>query len=126
MTSTHFLTPQQHLDAEFMQLLLQARLDGLWATLAKEEKGLKPSVHDEDAKGKLDGGGLILPRNLMQENARGERVYSREEGKPILFSKFQEQMKKGLSSDGATLVFPDKVLSGENIPNRYIRDIPDL
>jgi hypothetical protein len=99
--------------------LFKARVDTLWRMLFLEQQGNLPGPFEEGATGRFDNkGGIFIPGGFVIEDS--DKRLLRDTGeKPLKSEDFIQDISQSLNFDNATLIYPNSVVRGINLPNGF-------
>jgi hypothetical protein len=99
--------------------IFKIRVDTLWKMLYLQRRGLLPAPYQEGATGRFDNkGAIFIPGGFILEDS--DKRIIRDSKKTEQSEKdFIRSIRQAMSHDNATLVFPNSVVHGINLPNGF-------
>jgi hypothetical protein len=123
----YYMELQSLLEPRLNQLVLEARLNGLWRVLKYTSVFGAPSIRDESSHGPHDAGGIFIPGPYMFMEAGGKRIASHiPQTEKMSLAQFDSQIIQGLETDCASLIYPSEVKTSVSIPSFYEQLAPQL
>jgi len=102
--------------------IFKVRVDTLWKMLYLESKGVLPLPNQEGATGRFDNkGAIFIPGGFIIKDS-DKRVLKDVGKKSMNTSEFKKQIYQTLNYDNATLIYPNSIERGVNLPNEFFID----
>lgn len=99
--------------------IFKVRVDTLWKMLYLESKGVLPLPNQEGATGRFDNkGAIFIPGGFIIEDS-DKRLLKDVSKKLMSTLEFKKQIYQTLNYDNATLIYPNSVERGVNLPNEF-------
>jgi len=101
---------------ELFRILFETQIDSLYRIYMMAKGGYSPDIHSEDAKGELNKGSFFIPGGFIPST-----LINHEENQERFFVKsgFRKLIFESMQKDGATLVYPRKIINHFSIPSTY-------
>lgn len=109
----------QVLSSVLAKEIFKIRVDTLWKMLYLESKGVLPLPNQEGATGRFDNkGAIFIPGGFIIEDS--DKRLLKDTGKRLMsVEDFKKQIYKCLKHDNATLIYPNSIEQGVNLPNGF-------